>query len=171
MKINLKPDKYYKNIFSINYDQLKKENIKYLLFDLDNTLESYYSKHTSIPTRELIEKLKKQGFKIIIISNALPWRVNKFRKELGCDGYSISRKPNNTTYLKIINKYNASKEEIICIGDQIYTDIKGAKKMKLKSILVDRISKYESILSIINRLREKIMIYNKQIVEKGKYYD
>ena len=36
MKVELKPTRYYKNIYTINYDLLKKENIKYLLFDLDN---------------------------------------------------------------------------------------------------------------------------------------
>ena len=33
-----KPNKYYKDIYSINYNKLKEEGIKCLVFDLDNTL-------------------------------------------------------------------------------------------------------------------------------------
>ena len=32
------PDIYKKNIFDINYNKLKKKDIKCLIFDLDNTL-------------------------------------------------------------------------------------------------------------------------------------
>ena len=38
MDNKLKPTRYYKDIYSINYELLKQENIKYLLFDLDNTI-------------------------------------------------------------------------------------------------------------------------------------
>ena len=34
----LKPNNYYKNIYIINYQKLKENNIKCLLFDLDNTI-------------------------------------------------------------------------------------------------------------------------------------
>ena len=33
-----KPNQYYKSIFDINYDLLKSNNIKVLIFDLDNTI-------------------------------------------------------------------------------------------------------------------------------------
>ena len=41
----LKPKIYQKNIFSINYDKLLKQNIKNLLFDIDNTISSTKEKY------------------------------------------------------------------------------------------------------------------------------
>ena len=35
------PDAYYENIFKIDYDKLKKLGIKYLFFDIDNTIIPY----------------------------------------------------------------------------------------------------------------------------------
>ena len=41
----------------------------------------------------------------------------------------------------------------------------------ITSILVDRISKYESIFTKPNRLKEKIFIYKKGIIKRGEYYE
>ena len=71
------PKMYKKNIYDINYDLLKKQGIKLILFDLDNTLtpareEKYYKK-----TKELFDNLKKD-FKVAIFSNNFKNRVSKY---------------------------------------------------------------------------------------------
>ena len=168
---NLKPDKYYKNIYDIDYRKLKKKGIKYLLFDLDNTIGDNRCHHPEEKAINLFKELKELNMTPILISNALPWRVKAYANDLDCDAYWLSAKPRKKNYLKIINKYNPKQEEVACIGDQIYTDIKGAKRFGYTSILVDRISKYESYFSIPNRIREKINIYNKKVITKGDYYE
>ena len=170
MKVELKPTRYYKNIYTINYDLLKKENIKYLLFDLDNTIGDNREK---IPSRKAIELFKniKKDFTPIIISNALPWRAKKYAEALEIDYYYLSAKPSKKNYNKIMKKYHITNKEIACIGDQIYTDIKGSNRLNITSILVDRISKYESIFTKPNRLKEKIFIYKKGIIKRGEYYE
>ena len=42
------PDMYYKSIFDIDYEKLVKQNIKLLLFDLDNTIIPDNVKNTFI---------------------------------------------------------------------------------------------------------------------------
>ena len=164
------PNRYYKDIFSINYDLLKKENIKYLLFDLDNTLGDSKAAVPSLEVIELIKKLKKD-FTIIIITNALPIRAKRYGAILDVEVFYLSRKPNNINYLKIINKYNTSSDEMAGIGDQIYTDIKGANRLNIKSIFLDPISENESILTKPNRIKEKVLIYKKGIIKRGEYYE
>ena len=53
------PDIYKKNIFAINYDKLKKKDIKCLIFDLDNTLALIDATKVESNVKELITKLKK----------------------------------------------------------------------------------------------------------------
>ena len=168
--INLKPDRYYKDIYSINYDLLKKENIKYLLFDLDNTIGDDREKTPSTKAIELFKKLKKD-FSLIIITNAMPFRAKRYADVLETDYYYLSQKPSKRNYIKIMKKYNISNEVMACIGDQIYTDIKAAKKLNIKNILTDRLSKYEHIFTKPNRLKEKLFIYNKGIIKRGEYYE
>ena len=164
-----KPTKYYQNIYEINYQLLKEENISVILFDLDNTIAKVKDKEPSQETIELFNKLRELGFKIYIFSNALPHRVKKFASILGTDKICFACKPLKRNYLKLLNQY--SNKEIVAIGDQIYTDIKGANRHNIKSILGDRISKIESIFKKFNRLKERRLIDNKKIIVRGEYYE
>ena len=148
-----KPNLYYKSIYDIDYDYLRKEGIKYLLFDLDNTLARVDVKD---PSLELVDFLKTlDDFKIIVFSNGLNKRVKCFSKKLGVPYVSLSFKPLSFKYKRLIKKDNLKIKEIAAIGDQLYTDIKGANKMGILSILVKPISKKESIVTKFNRIREK----------------
>lgn len=165
----LLPKMYKENIYKINYNYLKEYGIRCLFFDMDNTL---IDNKTKTPTQEvidLIKKLKKEHFKIIIISNALPNRLNKFVKQLEIDdSISLACKPLKRSYLKLMKKYKLNNHEIACIGDQIYTDIKGANNLNIFSILVDPIAKHEHIITKINRIKER-KIFRKYI-RRGEYY-
>lgn len=166
----LLPKIYKKDVYSINYESLKEKGIKYVFFDMDNTL---IDNTTTTPKEELLkllDKLEKMNFKIIIISNALPGRLHKFISHIKVlDFVYLAFKPSKINYLKLIKKYNIKPQEIVCIGDQLYTDIKGANKLNLLSILVDPISKKEHIITKINRIRER-KIYKKYL-KRGEYYE
>lgn len=166
----LKPTIYSKDIFSINYSKLKEKGIKLLLFDIDNTIAKIKDKNPSSNTIKLFNDLKKD-FKVVIITNAVPHRALRFKRSLLVDTFSLACKPSKHTYLRIIKKYKFKTNEIAAIGDQIYTDIKDANKLKISSILVDQISKQESIFTKINRIKENNLINKRKIIERGKYYD
>jgi HAD superfamily phosphatase (TIGR01668 family) len=86
------PDLYQKNIFEINYKNLSSRGIKFLIFDLDNTIALITDRHASEEAIKLFEKLKKK-FKIMIASNSIGVRVKVFATELGIDYRSNCRKP------------------------------------------------------------------------------
>ena len=54
------PDVYQKSIYTINYNKLKSNGIKCLLFDLDNTLVPYSIKRPTDKVIELFNSLKEQ---------------------------------------------------------------------------------------------------------------
>ena len=64
------PDMYKKSIYDIDYKKLKKNGIKCILFDLDNTLVPYYKNKPSRKVKDFIERVKDMGFKVIIFSNS-----------------------------------------------------------------------------------------------------
>ena len=55
----LKPNNYYKDIYAINYQKLKQNNIKCLLFDLDNTIAVLDEKEPSKKIINFFNELKK----------------------------------------------------------------------------------------------------------------
>ena len=150
----LKPSIYQKDVFSINYDKLLKLNIKNLLFDIDNTIASCKENEPSKEIIDLFNNLKEKGFNVFIITNALKKRASKFADKLNIKTYHFSMKPSSRNYNKIIKENNLKIEQTAAIGDQIYTDILGANKLCITSILVDPISKKELITTRINRIKE-----------------
>ena len=166
-----KPDIYVKSIYDINYKKLLEKNINVLLFDIDNTIGDNKEKTPSTKAIKLFNKLKKDGFKVYIISNALKGRATRYGKCLNTKTYYFSAKPLKRQYLRIIKENNLQISNIAAIGDQIFTDIKGANNMNITSILVDPISKNESIFTKINRIRENKLIKKYNIIEKGNYYE
>lgn len=168
------PDIYAQSIYRINYDKLKKNGIKLVVFDLDNTIAPVDVKVSSKETFDLMLKIKEIGLKPIIMSNSKKERVEPFRNHLEIDSCYFSLKPLKKNYKKIMRVYNLKNEEIACVGDQILTDILGANKMGMTSILVNPISKKDGKFTIINRKIEKIIMNNlekKDVFKKGKYYD
>lgn len=166
---NILPDTYSKNIYTIPYQKLKNSNIKLLMFDLDNTIISIEKDDIDEDTIDLFQKLK-QDFDVMIVSNSISKKVSDIATKLDIPYNSFSLKPLSLTYKKVHKKYNYKYEEMAMIGDQLYTDILGGKKLNIYTVLVDPISSKELIVTKINRLLEKNKM-KKVGFEKGKYYD
>jgi len=169
----LVPNIYAHSIYTINYENLKKNKVKCLLFDLDNTCVEYPNK---VPTSELIElfkKLERDDFKVIIFSNTTPKRLEKFTSA-GMEVYGLSKKPSKKGFMNILKKYFYQKNEVCIIGDQLFTDILGGNRVGIRTVLVDPLGKKDFIFTKITRTLEKIIFWKmkkKNILEKGIYYD
>lgn len=167
------PDIYQKSIYTINYKKLKKNGIKCLLFDLDNTVAPYKVSEPDTKVKELFARLQ-DDFKVIIISNNTKNRLRPFKEKLNVDVAFNSKKPFKKKYKKILELYNFKIAEVACIGDQILTDVLGANRMGFTSILVNRVAKYETIPTKINRFFESFILRHltkKSILVTGEYYD
>ena len=167
------PDMYQKSVYTINYKKLKKNGIKCLLFDLNNTLASYELDFPDDKLRELIFELEKD-FKVIILSNSSKNRVRPFKEKLNIDSSFRSKKPLKKKYKKIMNLYNFKDIEIAAIGDELLTDILGGNRMNFTTILVNGISEEEPFHTrIIRSVERKIIkkLNKKGILFKGEYYE
>ena len=168
------PDIYQKSIYDIDYKKLKKNGIKCLIFDLDNTIAPINIKKPTKKMKDLFEELKDMKFKVLIVSNSFKKRVEPFKDILGVDSAYFSCKPLKRKYKKILKIYHFKQTQIACIGDQLLTDIWGANRMDFVSILVNPIGTTDYALTKINRLIEPF-IYNKllkkELLKKGDYYE
>lgn len=167
------PDIYAKDIFSIDYEMLKTRKIKCLLFDLDNTLVPVKTNEPNKKVKELFNTLE-NDFKIIILSNSNKKRLIPFKDILNVDVSASSKKPFKKKYLKIMKIYQFKEFEIAAIGDQLLTDIYGANRVGITSILINPIGEYEKFCTKINRFFERIVYFilkKKNILEKGNFYE
>jgi len=168
------PDMYKKSIYDIDYKKLKKNGIKCILFDLDNTLVPYNIKEPTEKVIELFKKIKSLGLKIIIFSNSGKKRLKPFKEILEVDCCPHAFKPSPKKFIAIIEGYKYALDEVAIIGDQLLTDILGGNGVGITTILINPVSKRDHIFTWFNRFREKGIIKKlskKDIFYRGKYYD
>lgn len=169
----LKPTIYQKNIYCINYSNLKKQGIKCLVFDLDNTLGLISNKKCPLKTKKLLNKLQ-NDFKVVICSNNRRKRIAPYLNDLGVEGISWSLKPSRRSLRIIKNKYKYDNSEMCIIGDQLITDIFAGKRFGIKTVLVDPLGNKDLKITAINRIIENFIInkYEKKgIFKRGNYYE
>ena len=168
------PDMYQKSIYTINYEKLREDGIRCLLFDLDNTCVPYVEKKPTQKLKDLFDRLKEMGFKVIIFSNASKKRLEPFKNFLIVDCSYSSRKPSKRKFLKVLKMFNFDLSETAIIGDQLFTDIYGGNRVGIKTILVNPMSNNDMVFTKVFRIFEKRQ-YNKMnkrgIFTLGKYYE
>ncbi len=168
------PDKYFKSIYDINYEALKKSGITCLIFDQKNTLEPESVKKPSVRVKDLFEDLKAMGFKLLIVSNARKKDVEPFKESLCVDSAYFACKPLKRKFKKILNIYELRQDQVAVIGDEMLFDILGANRMGLTSILVNPISLDEFVATKLGRKMENRIIRRltkKELFKKGRYYE
>ncbi len=149
------PYAHASSIFEIDVSFFKKENIKTLLVDLDNTLDSYKTKTPSKRVFELKDKLEKEGIKLIIVSNNTGKRVTTYASELGIDFISSIGKPFARKLLKKLHELNIDLSTTIMVGDQTVTDIACGNRAKIKTVLTDKIVKEDQPTTHFNRMFDR----------------
>ena len=158
---------YVESVFLIDYKKLYQKGYKGIIFDLDNTLVPH-GKPSTPEVDELFENIQKIGFKTFILSDNGKNRIEEFLKNIKCPYIDNANKPSPDNYLKAIKTMKLSKNDVIFIGDQIFTDILGANKAGIASILVKYIGYYDGNQKIgIKRHIEKIIL---KIYSKSKKY-
>ena len=132
------PTIYRDSLEEIDFDELKKQGYKALFFDIDNTLVGHDAQANE-QAKALVQSLLDKGFEVCFISNNHEPRVKDFAETTGGKYVFDAGKPSGKGYIKAMEITGSDKESAIAIGDQLFTDIWGANRAGIKSILVKQI--------------------------------
>lgn len=163
------PFAHAKNIFEIPLDFYKKYNIKYIFCDLDNTLDAF---DQAVPTEKVYEfkrNLENEGIELIVISNNSKKRVEKYSNELGCRYIYRSGKPFIGKTKRFVKENNINLNEVIAVGDQVFTDVVYANKLKILNILCDNLVNRDQKVTQFNKFFDKNI--RKKLIKKGEMID
>lgn len=152
------PDEYVESSYIIDYEDLYEKGYRGLLYDVDNTLVPHGAPADE-KAIELFKKLKKIGFKICLISNNKEYRVKTFNDTVSVKYIFDAHKPSVKGYEKAMQVIGTNKKNTVFIGDQIFTDVYGANRTGLKTILVKPIHPKEEIQIVLKRYLEKIVLF------------
>ncbi|MBR4223337.1 MAG: YqeG family HAD IIIA-type phosphatase [Oscillospiraceae bacterium] len=149
------PTRAYKTILSVTPDVLREMGVRAIILDIDNTC-AYHDDPVPIDgLMDWLDDMRSAGIKMMIVSNNHPPRVEPFAKLLGMGYVSDGAKPLTKGYKEAVKKMGVDRSETVTIGDQLFTDILGAKLFGIKSILVAPIQHEKTIFFKIKRALEK----------------
>lgn len=152
------PTYIFDKVEDIPFDLFKKERITAVLFDMDNTLVDYQYKYNK-KVREWLKELKKRDVKVCILTNSPKAnRVKQIGRELSMKYLHNAFKPWSFGFTKATELLDEKKENMVIIGDQLFTDILGGNRFGIRTILVKPLEKKEFFGTRIKRPLEKYII-------------
>ena len=153
-----KPTYRIESVEKIPFVLLERDNIKGLIFDVDNTI-STMGKGITEACYNWVKEAKKMGYKVCILSNSVNLKkVRKIMTDLDIQGLCFARKPSTKGFEMALNLLELKKEQVVMIGDQVFTDVLGANRFGIKSILVNPIDKKEGPFTLLKRPFERIIL-------------
>lgn len=157
MKNLFYPYNYVNSVFEIDFQRLCNIGFKAVIFDIDNTLV-YQDENSNESVKALFEYIHSLGLKTFILSNNSEARVKPFAQSVNSLYLSRACKPFKFGYRKALKMLGAANVEAVFIGDRVTTDIFGANRSGIASILVKYISPADvKILKNVRRLESIIL--------------
>ena len=131
-------DKRFERFEDVTPKLLKKEGVKLLLCDLDNTLRLHSEKEPADELQEWVKDCKDAGVKIVIISNnGRKKMMQKFCEPIEVDCVWWAKKPMSTKLTEAMQEYKFKPSDTVMLGDKWSTDVLAAKFAKIRSYKVE----------------------------------
>ena len=133
----IRPKLYARGISHIDPVGLRAGGIRGAIVDLDNTLVGF---RTLAPLEEdarWVARAKEAGVRVVVLTNnGTPWAL-EIAKDLDVPCIPNARKPLPGGFRRALDLLQLGANEAVVIGDQLFTDVLGAKLAGLEVILVD----------------------------------
>ena len=152
------PDEYAASTYMIPFEELYEEGYRGLIFDIDNTLVMHGAPADE-RAKKLFARLKEIGYQCCLLSNNQEPRVKMFNRDVNVHYIYDAHKPSVKNYEKAMKLMGTEKGNTIFIGDQLFTDVWGAKRTGIRNILVKPIHPKEEIQIALKRQLERIVLY------------
>ena len=154
----LYPTQDAESIYDINFAYYHEKGYRAVLFDIDNTL----AEHGAPATQKVIDffnTLHTMGYETCLISNNKEPRVASFAGQVDSRYLYKAGKPSPEGCRKAMKICGTTKENTLFVGDQLFTDVWGANRAGVYSILVKPIHPKEEIQIILKRRLEWIVLF------------
>ena len=162
------PDVYLDSAYDIDYKDMFEKGYRGIIFDIDNTLVNDNAPADE-RSCELIKRLETMGFKCMVVSNNKEHRVKSFCDVVKMDYVFKAHKPGTDGFITAMKKMETDLTNTFFVGDQLLTDIWGANRTGLLTILVKPMDPHEEFQIVLKRQIEKIIfVFYRRYIKKQK---
>ncbi|HEY8486255.1 MAG TPA: YqeG family HAD IIIA-type phosphatase [Limnochordales bacterium] len=161
----LAPDVWVASLEELDPELLLRRGVQGVVLDIDNTLLAWNQASADEVTRARVARLKQAGLAVVLLSNATSRRRQAVARELGvpcCPG----PKPLRRAFLRAARTVGLPPHRLAVVGDQLWTDVLGARRAGMVAVLVNPISRREHWLTRLGRLLERLALQG--LVRCGK---
>jgi uncharacterized protein len=152
------PKERINSTYQIDFEDWFQKGIRGFIFDIDNTLVMHGAPANE-QAKQLFDQLRAIGLQFCLISNNQETRVKPFAQEVDAKFICNAHKPSKKNYEKAMEMMNTKADSTIFVGDQLFTDVYGANRARIYSILVNPIDKREEIQIVMKRKLESFVLF------------
>ncbi len=135
----LYPKKVVASVYELDWEKMS-ERYKGVIFDIDNTLVPQDAPADDKAIR-LFREIHRQDMKTMLVSNNKKPRVKAFADKVGTGYIYRAGKPGKGGYEEAMRRMGTSGEDTLFIGDQIFSDIWGANRVGMDTVLTEPIDR------------------------------
>lgn len=154
----LAPDEYLPSVRHLDLRRLRARGIRALIVDLDNTLAPWRGGLPAPEVAAWVEEARRLGMGVCIVSNSWGGRVHEVGQALGVPVVGAAVKPRRSAFLRAMRLLGSDPGETAVIGDQLFTDVLGGKRLGLYTVLVVPLSRREFLgTRLVRRLERWVL--------------
>ena len=158
------------HVSKVDFKAYQEKGYQTLLIDVDNTLIPYDDREKKPWHDELIKTTKALNMDIILVSNNAQVKIEAFANALGTPFIHRASKPSRRGFKKALIHVKTPLSKTLIIGDQLMTDVYGANRLGVSSILVRPIrQKTEKWYTKITRRLETQMLKKVKKINPDMY--
>jgi len=153
----LSPDGHATSLTDLAVDRLWERGWRGIVLDLDNTCSAYHKPELADGVPAWVARALERGFRIVMVSNNFSERVAAAGLELGVATVPNALKPLPFGFLRALRLLGTRRRETVVIGDQVFTDVLGAKLLGLHAVLTEPIVPHDFPLTRVLRFLERFV--------------
>ncbi|MGB9887029.1 MAG: YqeG family HAD IIIA-type phosphatase [Moorellales bacterium] len=154
----LQPDLQVERLVEVPLESLWRRGIRALIVDLDNTVTFWNSPVVPEDARAWFRSAREQGFGLCLSSNNVYTRAAGIARSLGVPVVCSAGKPRRRAFRQMLAVLGSRPEETAVIGDQIFTDVLGGKRLGLFTVLVRPLGPQEFVVTRLLRRLERLVM-------------
>lgn len=153
-----KPDETYTDLLEIDFSNYAMQGYQLVMLDIDNTLAHHGSDSADEFAREVVRRIQAAGLICWIVSNGKTHRIRSYAASIDLPFVAMSNKPSRRAFKHVCQITGIEASKAVMIGDQLLTDIFGARRAGCRAVLVHPRSQQEAWNVRVKRGIEKPLL-------------
>ena len=153
----LRPDGHAGSLIDVASEALWERGWRGIVLDLDNTCCAYHQPELADGVAAWVAEALERGFRIVMVSNNFSERVAAAGTQLGVATVPNALKPLPFGFLRALRLLGTRRRQTVVIGDQVFTDVLGAKLLGLRTVLTEPLVPHDFPLTRVLRFLERLV--------------